>query len=319
MLILGQARSHTPLPSRQKHEALQLLRRTYRSPGTTRHYPSDTGPPQTFNGAELIKLISSLVKVDDRWIPREKGYSLYLRPTLIGTQRTLGIGPTASALLYVITSPVGPYYPTGFKAVKLMATTDRVRAWPGGTGAAKLGANYSPCVVPQIDAARQGYHQNLWYSPRGCWLLMCRLFGPEDYLTEVGTMNLFVAWVNEAGEKELITAPLDGTILDGVTRDSILQLARERLAPEGWKTSERKITMPQVRQAAHEGRLVEVFGAGTAAIVSPVRTIHYHGEDIEIPLQPGKEAGALAERMKAWIESIQYGEEQNHPWSVVVE
>jgi branched-chain amino acid aminotransferase len=131
-------------------------------------------------------------------------------------------------------------------------------------------------------------------------------------------MNLFVAWKNEAGEKELVTAPLDGTILDGVTRDSILGLARERLKPEGWKTSERKVTMPDVRRAAEEGRLLEVFGAGTAAIVSPVRTIHYEGQDIEIPLQPGKEAGPLAERMKTWIEGIQYGDEPNNPWTVVL-
>ena len=132
-------------------------------------------------------------------------------------------------------------------------------------------------------------------------------------------MNLFVAWTNEAGEKELVTAPLDGTILDGVTRDSILSLANDRLTSAGWKTSQRKITMPQVRQAAVEGRLLEVFGAGTAAIVSPVRTIHYEGEDIQVPLQPGKEAGPLAEQMKRWIESIQYGEEPNHPWSLLVE
>jgi branched-chain amino acid aminotransferase len=109
--------------------------------------------------------------MDDRWIPRGKGYSLYLRPTHIGTQRTIGIGPTASSLLYVIASPVGPYYPTGFKAVKLMATRDRVRAWPGGTGSAKIGANYSPCVVPQIDAAKHGYHQNLWYGILELWFL----------------------------------------------------------------------------------------------------------------------------------------------------
>src|SRR5271154_6253013 len=105
--------------------------------------------------------------------------------------------------------------------------------------------------------------------------LTLRLFGQEDYLTEVGTMNLFVAWTNEDGVKELVTAPLDGTILDGVTRDSVLDLARERLASEGWNTLEQKITMPQVRQAAKEGRLHEVFGAGTAAIVAPVKTIHY--------------------------------------------
>ena len=132
-------------------------------------------------------------------------------------------------------------------------------------------------------------------------------------------MNLFVAWINEEGERELVTAPLDGTILDGVTRDSILDLSRDRLAPKGWKTSERKITMPQVRKAAEQGRLLEVFGAGTAAIVAPVRTIHYEGEDIEVPLLPGQEAGPLAALMKAWIEGIQYGEEPKNPWSVVVD
>ena len=130
-------------------------------------------------------------------------------------------------------------------------------------------------------------------------------------------MNLFVAWTNEQGEKELVTAPLDGTILDGVTRDSVLSLARERLTGEGWKTSERKITMPQVRRAAKEGRLLEIFGAGTAAIVSPVRKISYQGEDIQI-LPNGQEAGPLAERMKNWIEGIQYGDEPDNPWSLVV-
>ena len=127
---------------------------------------------KTFNGEELIKLITTFVKADDRWIPRGRGYSLYLRPTLIGTQRTIGIGPTASALLYVIASPVGPYYPTGFKAVNLMATTQNVRAWPGGTGFAKIGANYGPCVVPQINAAKQGYHQNLWYVSSNSALIL---------------------------------------------------------------------------------------------------------------------------------------------------
>ena len=139
---------------------------------------------------------------------------------MIGTQRTLGVGPPASALLYVIASPVGPYYPTGFKAISLEATDYAVRAWPGGVGDKKLGANYAPCIVPQMQAASRGFHQNLW------------LFGEEEYITEVGTMNLFAAIKNkETGKPELLTAPLDGTILEGVTRDSILELARERLVP----------------------------------------------------------------------------------------
>ncbi|KAL2223478.1 cytosolic branched-chain amino acid aminotransferase [Thermoascus aurantiacus ATCC 26904] len=260
----------------------------------------------TFDGDALIKLIGELVKLDSRFIPEARGYSLYLRPTMIGTQRTLGVGPPGSALLFVIASPVGPYYPTGFKAVSLEATDYAVRAWPGGVGDKKLGANYAPCIVPQLQAASRGFQQNLW------------LFGEEEYVTEVGTMNLFIALKNkETGQKELVTAPLDGTILEGVTRDSVLALARERLVPEGWVVSERKIRMSEVAEAATEGRLIEVFGSGTAAIVSPVRKISYKGKLVDCGLKENEEAGEIALRMKNWIEAIQYGDEE-HPWSYVV-
>lgn len=222
---------------------------------------------------------------------------------MIGTQRTLGVGPPGSALLYVIASPVGPYYPTGFKAVSLEATDYAVRAWPGGVGDKKLGANYAPCIVPQLEAAKRGFHQNLW------------LFGEEEYVTEVGTMNFFVAIKNkETGKNELLTAPLDGTILEGVTRDSILELARERLVPEGWAVSERKFTMQDLASAADEGRLIEAFGAGTAAVVSPVRRISWKGQMVECGLRQDQEAGEIAGKMKAWIEAIQYGDEE-HNWS----
>lgn len=231
-----------------------------------------------------------------------RGYSLYLRPTMIGTQKTLGVGPPGSALLYVIASPVGPYYPTGFKAISLEATDYAVRAWPGGVGDKKLGANYAPCILPQLEAASRGFQQNLW------------LFGEEEYVTEVGTMNLFIAMKNkETGQKELITAPLDGTILEGVTRDSVLTLARERLGHKGWNISERKIRMSEVAEASEEGRLIEVFGAGTAAIVSPVRNISYRGKMVQCGLKEDEEAGEIALQMKNWIEGIQYGDEKN-PW-----
>ncbi|GAB7350865.1 hypothetical protein MBLNU459_g1389t1 [Dothideomycetes sp. NU459] len=259
----------------------------------------------TFDGQAMIELISKFAKIDERFIPSARGYSLYLRPTMIGTQRTLGVGPPGSALLYTIASPVGPYYPTGFKAVSLEATTYAVRAWPGGVGDSKLGANYAPCIVPQMKAASRGFHQNLWlFEADG-----------EEYVTEVGTMNLFAAMKTKDGKKELVTAPLDGTILEGVTRDSILELARERLEPEGWTISERKFTMREVAEAAEEGRMMEVFGAGTAAVVSPVRNIGWRGKMIDCGLEPGKEAGPIAQRMKDWIEGIQYGDEA-HPWSV---
>ncbi|KAM0426758.1 hypothetical protein ACHAPT_008074 [Fusarium lateritium] len=260
----------------------------------------------TFEPKSFIELIAKFAQLDSRFIPDKRGYSLYLRPTMIGTQKTLGVGPPGSALLYVIASPVGPYYPTGFKAVSLEATDYAVRAWPGGVGDKKLGANYAPCILPQLQAASRGFQQNLW------------LFGEEEYVTEVGTMNMFVALKNkETGQKELVTAPLDGTILEGVTRDSVLALARERLAPEGWKISERKYTMKELAEASKEGRLLEAFGAGTAAIVSPVRSISWKGELVDCGLSETEESGEIALKMKEWMEGIQYGDEE-HEWSYVV-
>ncbi|RFU75934.1 branched-chain amino acid aminotransferase [Trichoderma arundinaceum] len=260
----------------------------------------------TFRPSDLIDLISRLVKIDEGFIPNERGYSLYLRPTIIGTQTTLGINPPDSALLFVIASPVGPYYPTGFKAISLEATNYAVRAWPGGVGDKKLGANYAPCVLPQREAAGHGHQQNLW------------LFGEEEFVTEVGTMNMFVAIETKDGQKELLTAPLDGTILEGVTRDSILSLARERLVPEGWMVSERKYTMREIDIASQEGRLIEAFGTGTAAVVSPVRTISWRGKEVNCGLADDAEAGEIAMKMKKWMEAIQYGDEI-HEWSYVIE
>ncbi|ODM17677.1 Branched-chain-amino-acid aminotransferase, mitochondrial [Aspergillus cristatus] len=196
----------------------------------------------TVDEGALIKLIGEFVKVENRLIPQKRGCSLYLRPTVIGTQESLGVGAPTSALLFVIASPVGPYYPTGFKAISLEATNYAARAWPGGVGDKKLGANYAPCVAPQREAASRGFQQNL------------SLFGEDEYVTEVGTMNLFIALKGKDGQKELITAPIDGTILEGVTRDTLLQLARERLVPQGWAVSERKLRMQQISEAAEDGR-----------------------------------------------------------------
>ena len=257
----------------------------------------------TFEPQSLIELIAKFAELESRFIPSQRGYSLYLRPTLIGTQKTLGVNAPGSALLYLIASPVGPYFPTGFKAVSLEATSYAVRSWPGGVGDKKIGANYAPCIVPQQQAASRGLQQNLW------------LFGEQEYVTEVGAMNMFVAMKDkETGQNELVTAPLDGTILEGVTRDSVLALARERLVPEGWKISERKYTMKEVAEAAREGRIIEAFGAGTAAIVCPVRKIEWRGELVHCGLADNEESGEIALRMKDWIEDIQYGTEE-HMWS----
>lgn len=259
----------------------------------------------TFDGKAATELLRKFVELDQRFIPDARGYSLYLRPTMIGTQRTLGVGPPGSALFFIIASPVGPYYASGFKAVNLEATTYATRAWPGGVGDAKLGANYAPCVVPQVQAASRGYHQNLW------------IFGEDEKITEVGTMNLFIVLEKPEGGKELVTAPLDGMILAGVTRDSILALARERLGPKGWTISERYATMPEIAKASDEGRLLEVFGSGTAAVVSPVRKIRYNDRDVICGLKDDQEAGETTKQFIDWIEEIQYGD-IDHPWSVKV-
>lgn len=128
-------------------------------------------------------------------------------------------------------------------------------------------------------------------------------------------MNFFAAVRDKAtGKKVLMTAPLDGTILEGVIRESVLELARERLVPEGWGVEERKFTMAELAGAAAEGRLIEAFGTGTAAVVSPVRNISWKGKSVECGLAAGQEVGDVTKRMKDWIEGIQYGDEE-HPWS----
>ncbi|GAN11388.1 branched-chain amino acid aminotransferase, cytosolic [Mucor ambiguus] len=258
-----------------------------------------------FDGDELIKIIGEYLKTDERWIPEGKGYSLYLRPTMIGTQEVLGVNPPTKAKLFVIGCPVGPYYKTGFNAVRLLATTEYVRAWPRGTGEAKIGGNYAPGLLPQRLAAEKGYQQNLW------------LFGEQHQLTEVGTMNLFVLLKNDNGDLELVTPPLDGSILPGVTRDSIIGLAKEW---NEFEVKERTMTMPELRDLAKAGRVVEMFGAGTACVVSPIKEIGYMGEDIKIPLDPKdaqSQAGPYTRRFNDAINAIQYGEVE-HPWSVVV-
>ncbi|KAI0824163.1 branched-chain amino acid aminotransferase II [Trametes gibbosa] len=266
----------------------------------------------TFNGEAMVELLKQLVRLDKHWIPDQAGYSLYLRPTMIGTQPALGIAPPKDALLFVICSPVGPYYPQGFKPVALYGTTEYTRASPGGIGAYKLGANYAAGVAAHKAASEKGYVQNLW------------LHGPEHYITEVGTMNAFVAFKQSDGSIELVTPPLDGIILPGVTRDSVLALARDHIAgklsipelSEKLVVSERPVTMKEVKEAATNGSLVEVFGTGTAAVISPVDRIGYLGEDLSIPT--GADGmGPVSRPLWKYLTGIQTGQIA-HPWSVEV-
>jgi branched-chain amino acid aminotransferase len=214
-----------------------------------------------FDPVELQKLIEKLVAVDGpKWLPEEnRGSFLYIRPAMIGTAPAIGVQRPAEALFFVVAVLFPPVLvsPTGMKL--LASKDDMCRAWPGGFGNAKVGANYGPSLIAQGEARERGYDQILW------------LFGKEGEVTEAGASNFFVLWRNKEGRLELITAPLhDGIILEGVTRASVLGLARERLtgnALEGVEpvdVVERKFTMDEVLQAYEEGRLVEAFGCGTA-------------------------------------------------------
>ena len=250
-----------------------------------------------FNQNELLECIKRLVRLEKDWIPEGKGFSLYIRPTMIATNECIGISQPDRALLYVICSPVGPYFQSsGFSAVKLLAEDSFVRAWPGGTGEFKIGANYGPTILPQRLATARDCQQILW------------LLGPEHEITEIGSMNCFIVLKskNPADRLELVTPSLkNGTILPGVTRASILDLLRSE---DQLKVSERSINMAEFVEAHSEGRIVEMFGSGTAAIVSPIKCLNYHGIDYEIPLnphEPGKQAGPLAERLFKTITQIQ--------------
>lgn len=260
----------------------------------------------TFDESRVLEFLAKYVDLEKRFIPHLPGHSLYLRPTLLGTDASISVSRPRSAMLFVIASPMGDYFANGMKAVTLQATRSPVRAWPGGVGEFKVGGNYAPSIVPQEEAAEAGSEQNLW-------LLADRESG-EEFVTEAGTMNLFVVWANPStGKKELVTPPLDGTILPGVTRMSILELARERLEGPGLEVVERRITMGELAAASKEGRLLEVFGAGTAVVVSPVRSIRWGDQIISCGLQEGQEAGPLSLQMKTWLEEVQYGLVE-HSW-----
>jgi branched-chain amino acid aminotransferase len=266
-----------------------------------------------FPPAELEKLIIALASRDGtRWLPKDQpGQFLYIRPTIIGTDADVGVKPPGAALMYVFLTTL----PNIAQAVvdrpqpglKLLASEDDAcRAWPGGFGYAKVGANYGPSMVAQREAAARGYDQILW------------LFGPEGQITEAGASNFFVVWEAEDGAEEVVTAPLEGKlILNGVTRRSTLDLLRER-CPH-LRVTERDFTMEEVSRKAQQGKLKEAFAVGTAYFVAPVSSIGYKGQEIRVPMSEGK-SGKVAGQVKTWLEGITYGKDgfEDHEWGVVV-
>jgi len=235
-----------------------------------------------------VEALKKLVLLEKDWIPRGSGTSLYIRPTMIATETAIGVHPSNAYLFFIIVGPVGAYYPEGFSPTKIYVIEDYVRAAPGGIGFCKAAANYAASLLASQFAIKQGYTQVLWLDAV-----------ERKYVEEVGTSNIFFVI-----KDELITPPLSGSILPGVTRDSVIKLARSW----GVKVSERSLSMDEIVAAAADGTMQEAFASGTAAIVSPIGKIAFRGK--EYTFQDGG-VGNLTRRLYDEILQIQYGEKDD--------
>ncbi|KAL3317065.1 branched-chain-amino-acid aminotransferase [Cichlidogyrus casuarinus] len=247
---------------------------------------------------ECIKSVKRLIQLDQDWVPSGPNTALYVRPAMIATDSFLGVHAPTAAAFFVLLCPVGYYYANGPKPVSLLADPQFVRSWPGGTGDTKIAANYASTPFVQQIAQNHDCQQTLW------------LYGPDEQVTEVGTMNFFIAL------KELVTAPLDGLILPGVTRASVLELATS------WgdiKVSERVITMPEIIKAQKEDRVIEAFGTGTACVISQVEGFRYRGDRIQIPVGDMNSPSSITGRIYKELSDIQYGRVTPHPWTSCIE
>jgi len=234
--------------------------------------------------AFVLHALQELVRIDAEWVPRTPGCSLYIRPTIIATDPALGVHPAQTYLFFALLSPVGAYYPEGFRPVKILVEDRYVRAVSGGLGAAKTPANYAASLLAAEEAQAAGFTQVLW------------LDGIEHrYIEEVGSMNIFFVI-----DEEIVTPPLQGSILDGVTRDSVLRLARSW----GMRTAERRISIDDILAAHGAGKLMEVFGTGTAAVISPVCELFYKGFSIVIN---DRKVGPWTQRIYDTLTAIQWG------------
>ncbi len=237
-----------------------------------------------FDEGFVLEAMKKLIAIDKDWIPTKPGHALYVRPLMIATDPVLGVRPADNYKFLIILSPVGPYYPEGFKPVPIMATDKYVRAVRKGMGASKAAGNYAGSLLAQREAIAEGYTQVLWLDAIEL-----------KYIEEVGTMNIFVRF-----EDEVATPALEGSILPGITRKSVITVLKDW----GYKVAERKIAMQEVIDRYNDKSLLEVFGAGTAAVIAAVSKLKYHDTVLEFSKEePGELAGKLYEE----ITGIQYG------------
>lgn len=245
---------------------------------------------------EVVSYLNELIKLDQDWIPNEEGTSLYIRPFIIATEPTLNLAPSNSYQLMIITSPVGSYYAEGIKPVSIYVEDEYTRAVRGGTGNAKTAGNYSAAYKAQEKATEKGYSQVLW------------LDGVEKkYIEEVGSMNVFFK-ING----EIVTPELNGSILEGITRMSIIELLKDWDYP----VSERRLSLEEVYLAYEQGQMEEIFGTGTAAVISPVGELNWNERKMIVN---NRETGELSKRLYDALTGIQKGEVKDpFNWTVEV-
>ena len=245
---------------------------------------------------DFVQAIKELVKVDEAWIPTKEGTSLYVRPFIIATDEFLGVRPSDTYLFIIILSPVGAYYPEGLNPVKIWIEDDYVRAVKGGMGFAKTGGNYAASLIAQVKAHDAGYSQVLW------------LDGVETkYIEEVGAMNIMFK-ING----KVITPALNGSILPGITRNSIINVCKAW----GYEVEERRISVDELVEAAKNGSLEEVWGTGTAAVVSPVGKLRYI-DDVMTIGDGG--IGELTQKLYDELTGIQWGKKDDpYGWRIEV-
>ena len=243
-----------------------------------------------------VEAVKALVAVDADWVPSKENSSLYIRPFIIADEPFVGVRPSNHYKFIIILSPVGPYYPSGLKPTKIYVEDKYVRAAIGGTGEIKCGGNYAASLKAQVEAGEKGYDQILWLDGIH-----------RKYVEEIGTSNAFFVI-----DGEVITAPLEGTILPGITRNSVIQLLRQK----GIAVSERKLLIDDVYAAARSGRLTEVFASGTAAVISPVGVLCYNDECVEIN---HNQVGPISQDMYDTLYGMQTGKQPDTMhWTVEV-
>lgn len=245
----------------------------------------------------FVEAVKAIVEVDKDWIPSAPGTSLYIRPFIFATDAFLGVAPSDTYLFIIILSPSGAYYASGLAPVAIWIEDEYVRAVRGGMGFAKAGGNYAVSLAGQVKAHDDGYSQVLW------------LDGVErKYIEEVGAMNIFFK-ING----KVVTPMLNGSILPGITRNSVIHICKDW----GYEVEERKVSVDELKEAYENGTLEEVFGTGTAAVISPVGKLRWKDEVMEIG--DGK-IGQLSQKLYDTITGIQWGKlDDPYGWSVTID